>query len=72
MDSAHLSKAIVQELGEQFVQVLRQVGPTLVAADLDGMEQEVRELGRRGFGRVVEPTVAAVAAAQRKPQRRAA
>jgi len=64
MDSPNLSETIVQELGEQFVQALRQAGPTLVATDLDGMEQQVQELGRRVFGRVVEQTVAAVAAAQ--------
>lgn len=64
MDSANLSEAIVQELGEQFVRALRQVGPTLVATDLDGMEQQLQELGRRVFGRVVEQAVAAVAAAQ--------
>ena len=64
MDSPNLSEAIVQELGEQFVQALRQAGPTLVATDLDGMEQQVQELGRRVCGRVVEQAVAAAAAAQ--------
>ncbi|HEX2187130.1 MAG TPA: ISKra4 family transposase [Chloroflexota bacterium] len=64
MDRPTLSEAIVQDLGAHFVQALRHAGPTLVAADLDGMEQQIQELGRRVLGRVVEQAVATAAAAQ--------
>ncbi len=64
MDSASLSEASVQELGACFVQALTEAGPALVTADLDGMEQQVQDLGRRVLGRVVEQAVAAAAAAQ--------
>jgi hypothetical protein len=63
MDSGTLSEAIVQELGAHFVQALRQAGPTLVTTDLDGMEQQVQDVGRRVLARVVEQAVATVAAA---------
>jgi hypothetical protein len=64
MDSKPLSATIVQELGTHFVQALAEAGPRLVTADLDGMERQVQELGRRVLGQVVEQAVAAVAAAQ--------
>ena len=64
MDRPILSEAIVQELGAGFVAALQQAAPALVTRDLDGMEQQVQELGRRVLGRVVEEAVAAVAAAQ--------
>jgi hypothetical protein len=63
MDSSTLSEAIVQELGQCFVQALQRAGPTLVSADLDGMERQVQALGRQVLGRVVEQAVAVVAAA---------
>lgn len=63
MDSSTLSEAIVQELGQCFVQALRQAGPGLVTADLEGMERQVQVLGRQVLGRVVEQAVAVVAAA---------
>jgi hypothetical protein len=64
MDSANLSEAIVQELSGHFVHALTEAGPTLLTADLDGMEQHVQEVGRRVLARVVEQTVATIAAAQ--------
>ena len=64
MDRADLSEAIVRELGELFVSELRQVGPDLVAADLDGIEQRLQEMSRRVLGRVVEAVVTTIAAGQ--------
>jgi hypothetical protein len=64
MDRASLSDAIVEELGAVFVQALRAAGPGLVAADLDGIEQQLQALSRAVLGPVVEQTVAAIAAAQ--------
>jgi hypothetical protein len=64
VDRADLSEAIVRELGELFVSELRQAGPGLVAADLDGIEQGLQELSRRVLGRVVEAVVATIAAGQ--------
>jgi hypothetical protein len=63
MDSPHLSKAIVEELGAGFMAAVEQAGPTLLTADLDGIEQELQAVGRRVLARVVEQTVAARAAA---------
>jgi hypothetical protein len=62
MDSGNLSEAIVQELSDYFVHALRQAGPTLLTADLDGMEQQMQDLGRRVLARVVEQAVATRAA----------
>src|SRR4051794_40193828 len=53
VDRTTLSEAIVRELGELFVGELRRVGPELVAADLDGIEQRLQAVGRRVLGRVV-------------------
>ena len=64
MDRAGLSEAIVRELGELFVGELRQAGPALVAADLDGIERHLQEVSRRVLGRVVEAVVTTIAAAQ--------
>ena len=64
MDRADLSEAIVRELGELFVSELRQAGPELVAADLDGIEQRLQEVSRRVLGRVVEAVVTTIAAGQ--------
>jgi ribosomal protein L34E len=64
VDRAELSEAIVRELGELFVSELRQAGPDLVAADLDGIERGLQEVSRRVLGRVVEAVVAAIAAGQ--------
>lgn len=64
MDRAELSEAIVRELGELFVSELRQAGPELVAAELDGIEQHLQALSRRVLGRVVEAVVTTIAAGQ--------
>ena len=64
MDRATLSEAIVEELGELFVSELRRVGPELLAADLDGIEQGLQAVSRRVLGRVVEAVVATLAAGQ--------
>jgi hypothetical protein len=64
MDRGELSAAIVEEMGDLFVTALREIAPRLAAADLDGIEQQLQDLGRRVFGDVVEHTVAAIAAAQ--------
>lgn len=64
MDRADLSEAIVRELGELFVSELRQAGPELVAAELDGIEHRLQEVSRRVLGRVVEAVVATIAARQ--------
>lgn len=64
MDRAGLSEAIIAELGAVFVGELRRAGPALVTSDLDGIEQQLQDLGRRVLGPVVERTVAAIAAAE--------
>lgn len=64
MDRATLSEAIVEELGTLFVSEVRRVGPELLAADLDGIERHLQEVGRRVLGRVVEAVVTAIAAGQ--------
>jgi ribosomal protein L34E len=64
VDRAHLSEAIVEELGELFVGELQRVGSELVASDLDGIERRLQEVGRRVLGRVVEAVVAAIAVEQ--------
>jgi hypothetical protein len=67
MDSSGLSEAIIAELGDVFMSELRRGGPALVGADWDGIEQQLQDLGRRVLGRVVEQTVAAIAAAEPSP-----
>src|SRR4051795_8652 len=64
MDSVLLSDAIVEDLGRGFVRALRTAWPTLVSTDLDGIEQQLQEIGRQVLGPVAEQTVAAIAAAQ--------
>jgi hypothetical protein len=63
MDSPTLSEAIVQELSGDFAQALTAVGPSLLTTDLDGIEQQVQDRGRRVLARVVEQAVAMQAAA---------
>lgn len=60
MDRAELSDSIIQEMGQLFVQELRQRAPELVKADPDGIEQRLQRLGQRVLGRVVEETMAAM------------
>ncbi len=62
MERSALSAVVIEELGELFTGALRAVGPALLAADLDGVEQQVQALGRRVLGRVVEAAVAERAA----------
>lgn len=62
MDRAILSDAIIDDLGQLFVRVLKQHAATLAASDFDGIEQWLQEVGRQVFGPVVERTVAAIAA----------
>jgi hypothetical protein len=64
MDSPRLSEAIVAEWGAAFVRAVGEVAPTLVTADLDGIERQLQDVSRRVLGRVVEQTVATRAAAQ--------
>jgi len=62
MDRANLSATIIREAGEMMMTELTQIGPELLASDLDGMEQRLQDLGRRVLGRVVEGVVSTVAA----------
>ena len=62
MDSANLSATMIDELGDLFTTVLAQAGPTLLARDLDGIEQGLQDVSRRVLGRVVEAMVTALAA----------
>ncbi len=63
MDRVELSAAIIDELGQLFVETLRRNAATLVESDFDGIEQRLQEMARTVFGPVVEQTVAAIAAA---------
>jgi hypothetical protein len=65
LDRVELSSAIVDELGQLFVETLRRNAARLLESDLDGIEQRVQEMARAVFGPVVEQTVAAIGAAQR-------
>ncbi len=62
MDRPELSAAIIDELGQLFVSVLKDNAAKLVESDLDGMEQRVQDMERTVFGRVVEQAVAVAAA----------
>lgn len=63
MDRAELSAAIIDELGQLYVETLRRNAAGLVEGDLDGLEQRLQEMGRIVFGPVVEQTVAAISRA---------
>jgi hypothetical protein len=63
LDRAELSAAIIAELGQLFVDTLQRNAAKLVESDFDGIEQRLQEMARTVFGRVVEQTVAAIAAA---------
>jgi hypothetical protein len=58
-----LSAAIIDELGQLFVDTLRRNAAKLIESDFDGIEQRLQEMARTVFGPVVEQTVAAIAAA---------
>ena len=64
MDRAELSGEIVRQLAEMFAAEVGRAAPTLMRADLDGIERQMQVLGRRVFGQVVEHIVAARAAAE--------
>jgi hypothetical protein len=57
VDSTNLPATIIDELGEMFTTALAQAGPTLLTADLDGVEQTLQDVSRRVLGRVVEAVV---------------
>ncbi len=63
MDRAELSAAIIEELGQLFVDALKRNAAKLVESDFDGIEQRLQEMARTVLGPVVEQTVAAIAAA---------
>lgn len=63
MDRTELSAAIIDELGQLFVDTLRRNAAKLSESDLDGIEQRLQEMARTVFGPVVEGAVAAIAAA---------
>jgi len=54
MDRADLSAAIIQEMGAVFMAALAEAWPAVLADDLAGMEQRLRQVGRAVFGAVVE------------------
>ncbi len=62
MDRPRLSAASIEELAALFAEALRENAVTLAGSDLDGIEQQLQEVGRTVFGRVVEATVMAIAA----------
>lgn len=63
MDRVELSAAIIDELGQLFVETLRGNAARLAEGDLDGIEQRVQGMARTVFGPVVEETVAAISRA---------
>ena len=62
MDREDLSAAIIQEMGAVFMAALAEAWPSVLEADLAGMEQRLRQVGRAVFGPVVERAAAAQAA----------
>jgi hypothetical protein len=62
MDRPTLSASIIREVGAIFMAGLSQIGPELLASDLDGIEQRLQDLGRRVLGEVVEGVVSTLAA----------
>ena len=64
MDRAELSAAIIDELGQLFVDTLKANTAALLESDLDGIERRLQDVSRTVFGRVVEHTIAAIAASQ--------
>jgi hypothetical protein len=63
MDRSELSEAIIHELSALFEAEVRAAGRTLLAADLDGMEQRVQQLSRRVCGALRERVLAVQAQA---------
>jgi len=68
MDRQELSGVIIAEVVAVFTEALTAAAPTLLTADLDGVERCLQAVSRRVMGRVVEQVVAArVAAADPAP-----
>ena len=68
MDRTELSGAIIQELGAIFTEALTIAAPTVLTADLDGVERCLQAMSRQVLGRVIEQAMAArVAAADPAP-----
>lgn len=68
MDRTELSGAIIQELGAIFTEALTAAAPTLLTADLDGVERCLQAVSRQVMGQVVEQVMTArVAAADPTP-----
>lgn len=63
MDRVELSAAIIDELGQLFVDALRRESAELIASDFDGIEQRLQEMSRTVWGRVVEEVVVEIAKA---------
>ena len=62
MDSTNLSATMVRQLGESFMAAVTAAGPGLLAADLDGIEQELQALSRQVLGAVVDAVLTTMAA----------
>jgi hypothetical protein len=62
MERSAWAAEVIEDLGAVFMGALREVGPALLTADVDGVEQQVQALGRRVLGRVVEAALAERAA----------
>ncbi len=62
MDRADLSAAIIADAGETLMALVREALPTLLSADLAGLERQVQALSRVLWGRVVEGIMGARAA----------
>src|SRR4029453_6817460 len=59
MDRTELSGVIIQDLGAIFTEALAAAAPTVLTADLDGVERCVQAISRQVMGRVVEQVIAA-------------
>jgi ribosomal protein L34E len=67
MDRTELSGVIIQDLGAIFTEALAAAAPTVLTADLDGVERCVQAISRQVMGRVVEQVIAARAASAAGP-----
>src|SRR5579871_6615234 len=62
MERSAWAAVVIEDLGALFMEALRALGPALLHADCDGVEQQVQELGWQVLGRVVEAALAERAA----------
>lgn len=67
MDRSELSGAIIQELGQIFMDAVQAVSGTVLTADLAGMEACLQRVSRQVMGQVVERVVAVRAAGVAAP-----